>query len=63
MANNKIQSLTVNGVTYDIVDNTSGYIKTFTETDPVFTASAAANITTSDITNWDAKATVQIVRW
>jgi hypothetical protein len=26
MPNNKIQSLTVNGVTYDIVDNTSGYI-------------------------------------
>lgn len=26
MPNNRIQSLTVNGVTYDIVDNTSGYI-------------------------------------
>lgn len=27
MPNNQIQSLTVNGVTYDIVDNTSGYTK------------------------------------
>ena len=34
-----------------------------TETDPVFTASAAHGITSSDITNWDAKTKVQIVRW
>ena len=125
MPNNRIQSLTVEGVTYDIVDNTSGYITgisstdvttalgftpynstnpsgyttntgtitrvkttagvhttidtssgaasfnvptktshltndsgfltSFTETDPVFSASAAASITSTDITNWNAK--------
>ena len=42
MPNNKIQSLTIEGVTYDIVDNTSGYIKTFTETDPTVPAWAKA---------------------
>ena len=125
MPNNRIQSLTVEGVTYDIVDNTSGYITgisstdvttalgftpynstnpsgyttntgtitrvkttagahttidtssgaasfnvptktshltndsgfltSFTESDPVFGASAAAGITSTDITNWNAK--------
>ncbi len=29
------------------------YLTSFTETDPVFTASDAASITSSDITNWD----------
>ena len=38
------------GVTYNIKDKTSGYITT--ETDPVFSASAASTITTSDINNW-----------
>ena len=33
MPNNKIQSLTVQGVTYDIVDNTSGYITGITSSD------------------------------
>lgn len=32
-----------------------GYIKSYTETDPVFSASAAAGITASDITNWNGK--------
>lgn len=32
-----------------------GYIKSYTETDPVFSASAAAGITSSDITNWNGK--------
>lgn len=43
MPNKQIQSLTVEGVTYDIVDNTSGYIKTFTETDPTVPAWAKAD--------------------
>ena len=33
------------------------------ETDPVFTASPAHGIAASDITNWNAKATISIVRW
>lgn len=40
------------GVTYNVVDNTSGYITGYTETDPVFSASAAAGITSTDISNW-----------
>ena len=112
MPNNRIKSLTVNGVTYDIVDQTSGFITTetdptvpawakasskpsytfseltshpttlsgygitdakiasgtitlgantitpltsFTETDPVFSSSAAAEITSTDISNWNSK--------
>ena len=44
-----------NGNIYDIQDKTSGYLKSFTETDPVFSASAASGIKTSDITNWNNK--------
>ncbi len=44
-----------NGDTYNLVDETSGYIKNYTETDPVFSASAAAGITATDISNWNAK--------
>ena len=35
--------------------NDSGYITGYTETDPVFSASAAHGITSSDITNWNNK--------
>ena len=35
--------------------NDSGFITGYTETDPVFSASAAAGITSSDITNWNNK--------
>ena len=35
--------------------NDSGYITSYTETDPVFSASAAAGITATDISNWNAK--------
>lgn len=41
--------------TYDIKDNVSGYITSYTETDPIFSASAAAGITSSDISNWNSK--------
>lgn len=37
--------------------NDSGFITSYTETDPVFNASAAKNITSSDITNWNNKST------
>lgn len=35
--------------------NDSGFITSYTETDPVFSASAAASITSSDITAWNNK--------
>ena len=35
--------------------NDSGFITSYTETDPVFSASAAAGITSSDISNWNGK--------
>lgn len=44
-----------NGDTYNLVDETSGYIKNYIETDPIFSASAAAGITSTDIANWNAK--------
>ena len=34
--------------------NDSGFITSYTETDPVFSASAAAGITVADISNWNA---------
>ena len=35
--------------------DTNTYLTSFTETDPVFSASAAAGITSSDISNWNSK--------
>lgn len=35
--------------------NDSGFITSYTETDPIFSASVAAGITSSDITNWNGK--------
>lgn len=35
--------------------NDSGFLTSYTETDPVFTASAAHGISASDITNWNGK--------
>ena len=40
--------------TSDLV-NDAGFISSYTETDPVFTASAAHGITASDISNWNGK--------
>jgi hypothetical protein len=55
----------VNGGTGDVtisvptkvsdLTNDSGFITSYTETDPVFSASAAATITSSDISNWNGK--------
>ena len=35
--------------------NDSGFITSYTETDPVFSASAASSITSTDISNWNGK--------
>ena len=35
--------------------NDAGYLTSYTETDPVFSASAAHGISASDITNWNGK--------
>lgn len=35
--------------------NDSGFLTSYTETDPVFSASAAAGITATDISNWNGK--------
>lgn len=34
-----------------------------TETDPIFTASVASGITSTNISNWNNKSSVLIVRW
>lgn len=48
-------TVTVPTKTSDL-DNDSGFITSYTETDPVFTASDAYGITSSDISNWNGKA-------
>lgn len=42
--------------------NDSGFITGYTETDPVFSASAAHNISSTDISNWNGKSTVSLNR-
>lgn len=42
-------------VAADIPDLSSTYLTSYTETDPVFTASAAHGISSSDISNWNSK--------
>lgn len=37
------------------LNNDSGFLTSFTETDPIFSASAAANISSTDISNWNSK--------
>lgn len=43
-------------VAADIPDLSGTYLTSFTETDPIFTASAAHGISSSDISNWNSKA-------
>lgn len=38
-------------------------LQSYTETDPIFSASAAAGITSSDISNWNGKSTVTFRVW
>ena len=55
MAN--INQIQVGSTVYDIEDQTARtLISSYTETDPVFSASAAAGITSSDISDWGGKA-------
>lgn len=58
IADAKIQNGTITLGSNSITPLTS-----FTETDPVFTASPAHGIAASDITNWNGKTAVSIVRW
>lgn len=53
MAEYTIDKIEYNGNVYKLQDNISGYIKNYTETDPVFSASAAAGIQSTDITKWN----------
>jgi hypothetical protein len=39
------------------LDNDSGFITGYTETDPVFSSSVASGITSTDISNWNGKST------
>ena len=55
MAEYTIDKIEYGGNVYKLQDNQSGYITSYTETDPVFSASAAAGITATDITNWNSK--------
>lgn len=48
------QNLTYNSTTGVITGpNLSGYLTSYTESDPVFSAHAAANVTNTKISNWD----------
>lgn len=47
-------STTIPSKTSDLT-NDNGFITSYTETDPIFSASAAASITSTDISNWNAK--------
>lgn len=53
-SSNKTVNVTVPTKVSDLT-NDSGFITSYTETDPVFTASAAAGITSSNISDWNAK--------
>lgn len=53
-SSNKTANITVPTKTSDLT-NDSGYITGYTETDPVFLASAAHGISASDISNWNGK--------
>ena len=65
----KSATITIDGTSYELFaptpsiiptnisafTNDSGYLTSYTETDPVFSASAAAGITATNISNWNAK--------
>lgn len=60
-SSNVTANITVPTATSDLT-NDSGFITGYTETDPVFTASAAHGITSSDISTWNGKSTVSVTR-
>ena len=53
-SSNKTANITVPTKVSDLT-NDSGFISSYTETDPVFLASAAHGISASDISNWNGK--------
>lgn len=55
MAEYIIDKIAYGGNVYKLQDNQSGYITGYTETDPVFSASPAAGISATDISNWNGK--------
>ena len=50
----KFSDVAFSGKANDL-ENDAGFLTSFTETDPIFSASPAANITNQDITNWNNK--------
>lgn len=60
-SSNVTANITVPTATSDLT-NDSGFITGYTETDPVFAASAAHGITSSDISTWNGKSTVSVTR-
>jgi hypothetical protein len=56
LLNDKADTSDIPTKTSDLT-NDSGYITGYTETDPVFSASAASSISSSDITSWNNKST------
>lgn len=60
-SSNKTANITVPTAVSELA-NDSGYITGYTETDPVFSASAASGITSSDISDWNSKSEVSVTR-
>jgi hypothetical protein len=52
--NTALLNVVSSGDNVSLLTNDAGYLTSFTETDPVFTASEAATITSTDTANWDA---------
>ena len=60
-SSNKTANITVPTKVSELT-NDSGFITGYTETDPVFSASAASGITSSDISDWNSKSEVSVTR-
>lgn len=60
-SSNKTANITVPTAVSEL-SNDAGYITGYTETDPVFSASAASGITSSDISDWNSKSEVSVTR-
>lgn len=61
--NGNFAALDSNGNLTDSGHKHSDYLTSFTETDPIFTASAAHGISSSDISAWNSKSTVTFRQW
>jgi len=48
-----VSTVMVEGENISLLTNDSGYLTSFTETDPIFIAAPAAGIASADITNWN----------